>query len=138
MATIDITNETFAQTIQDNDMVLVDAWAEWCGACRQFAPIFEKASEDHKDVVFAKLDTEANQEISAALGIQSIPTLFLFREGILIFQQPGALPPAAIEDVLKQALVRQPEPVEWDEAAEEAAAAARLIKAETPATPVAH
>ena len=103
MATIDITNETFAQTIQDNDMVLVDAWAEWCGPCRQFAPIFEQVSEKHDDVAFAKLDTDANQEISAALGIQSIPTLFLFREGILIFQQPGALPPAAIEDVLKQA-----------------------------------
>lgn len=103
MATIDVTNETFAQTIQDNDIVLVDAWAEWCGPCRQFAPIFEKVSEQHDDVVFAKLDTESNQEISAALGIQSIPTLFLFREGILLFQQAGALPAQALDDLLRQA-----------------------------------
>lgn len=103
MATIDITNDTFAQTIQNNDIVLVDAWAEWCGPCRQFAPVFEKASEEHPDVVFAKLDTEANQEISAALGIRSIPTIFLFREGVLLFEQPGALPPQALSELLKQA-----------------------------------
>ena len=103
MATIDVTNETFAQTIQDNDIVLVDAWAEWCGPCRQFAPIFEQVSEQHSDVAFAKLDTDANQEISAALGIQSIPTLFLFREGILLFQQAGVMPPQALEDLLRQA-----------------------------------
>lgn len=103
MATIDVTNDTFAQTIQDNDIVLVDAWAEWCEPCRQFAPIFEQVSEKHDDVAFAKLDTDANQEISAALGIQSIPTLFLFREGILLFQQAGVLPPQALEDLLRQA-----------------------------------
>lgn len=103
MATIDVTNDTFAQTIKDNDIVLVDAWASWCGPCRQFAPIFEQVSEQHEDVVFAKLDTDANQEISAALGIQSIPTLFLFREGILLFQQAGVLPPQALEDLLRQA-----------------------------------
>lgn len=103
MATIDVSNDTFAQTIQDNDIVLVDAWAEWCTPCRQFAPIFEKVSEEHPDVAFAKLDTDANQEISAALGIQSIPTLFLFREGILLFQQPGVIPAQALEDLLRQA-----------------------------------
>lgn len=103
MATIDLTAEKFEETVLTDGIVLLDFWASWCGPCRQFAPVFEKASGQHDDVVFAKLDTEANQEISAALGIQSIPTLFLFREGILIFQQPGALPPAAIEDVLKQA-----------------------------------
>ena len=97
------TDANFKGELESGKAIVVDFWAEWCGPCRQFAPIFEKVSEQHDDVVFAKLDTESNQEISAALGIQSIPTLFLFREGILLFQQAGALPGQALEDLLRQA-----------------------------------
>lgn len=102
MSTIDVTEETFEQTVTQDGIVLVDAWAEWCGPCRAFAPTFEKASENHPDAVFAKLDTENNQGLAAALEIQSIPTLMAFRDGVLVFRQAGALPPAALENLMTQ------------------------------------
>lgn len=102
MATIDITGENFESTVSQDGIVLVDAWAEWCGPCKRFGPVFEKASEDHPDAVFAKLDTEANQDVAAGLQIQSIPTLMAFRDGILVFREAGALPPAALEDLISQ------------------------------------
>ena len=100
MATIDITEADFAPTIESNDIVLVDFWASWCGPCRMFAPTYEAASGKHPDVVFAKVDTEAEQRLSAAAGISSIPTLMAFREGVLVFSQPGALPAAGLEQVI--------------------------------------
>ena len=100
MSTIDVTETTFGETLAANDIVLVDFWADWCGPCKQFAPTYAAASEKHSDVVFAKVDTEAEQQLSAAAGIQSIPTLMAFREGVLVFSQPGALPPAALEEVV--------------------------------------
>jgi len=90
VSTVNVTEDTFTETIENNDIVIVDAWADWCGPCKAFAPTFEKASEQHGDITFAKLDTEANQGLSAALQIQSIPTLFAFREGILLGQTSGA------------------------------------------------
>ena len=102
MATIDITEETFQETISGDGITLVDAWAEWCGPCKRFGPVFEKASEEHPDATFAKLDTEANEDLAAKLQINSIPTLMVFRDGILVFREAGALPPAALEDLLKQ------------------------------------
>jgi len=103
VATVDLTEATFESAVSENDIVLVDWWASWCGPCRQFAPTFEAASEKNDDVLFGKVDTEAEQRLAAAAGIQSIPTLMIFREGVLIFSQPGALPPAALDDLIGQA-----------------------------------
>ncbi|RNE48065.1 thioredoxin [Corynebacterium alimapuense] len=102
MATIDLTESTFEKTVIGDGIVLVDAWASWCGPCRSFAPTYEKASEEHPDAVFGKLDTEANQNLAAALEIQSIPTLMIFREGVMVYREAGALPPAALEDLIGQ------------------------------------
>ncbi|MEZ5264869.1 MAG: thioredoxin [Acidimicrobiales bacterium] len=102
MSTIALTQDNFQQTIEGNDIVLVDWWAEWCGPCRMFGPIFEAASESHDDIVFGKVDTEAEQQLAAMACIQSIPMLMIFREGVLLFAQPGALPAAALEDLIGQ------------------------------------
>ncbi|HNM86104.1 MAG: thioredoxin [Mycobacterium sp.] len=102
MATQDLTAAQFNETINLNDIVLVDFWASWCGPCRAFAPTFAKASENHPDIVFAKVDTEAEQELASAAQIRSIPTLMAFKKGNLVFNQAGALPPAALEQLIQQ------------------------------------
>lgn len=100
MATVDITQDTLGQTIAENDIVLLDWWADWCGPCKQFAPTYEAASEKHEDIVFGKVDTEDQQMLAASAQISSIPTLMAFREGILVFSQPGALPSSALDQVI--------------------------------------
>jgi len=100
MATQNLTKDAFHQAVEKDGIVLVDWWAAWCGPCRAFGPIFERVSEKHPDAVFAKVDTEAEQELSAAFGIRSIPTLMIFRDRILLYAEPGALPEEALEELL--------------------------------------
>ena len=101
-ATVEITQQNFKQTVEKDGIVLIDWWAAWCGPCRMFAPVFEKASEEHPDIVFGKIDTEAEQSLAAQAQISSIPTLMAFRDGILLYAQPGALPAPALADLIDQ------------------------------------
>ncbi|WP_346844818.1 thioredoxin [uncultured Rothia sp.] len=101
MSTLEITQENLNQTVENSDILFLDFWADWCGPCKQFSPVYEEASDQHEDITFGKVDTEAQQELAAAAGITSIPTLMAFREGILVFSQPGALNNSQFDQVIK-------------------------------------
>ncbi|EST35698.1 thioredoxin [Streptomyces roseochromogenus] len=119
-STVELTKENFDETVSANDFVLIDFWAAWCGPCRQFAPVYEKAATDNPDLVFGKVDTEAQPELAAAFGIQSIPTLMIVRDKVAVYAQPGALPEAALADIIGQARKLDMDEVRKSIAAQEA------------------
>ncbi|WP_405057487.1 thioredoxin [Kribbella sp. NBC_01505] len=120
MATVELSQENFDEVVSGEGLVLVDFWAEWCGPCKMFGPVFEKSSEEHGDIKFAKVDTEAQQELAQAFQIQSIPTLMAVRDGVVLYSQPGALPAPALEDLIKQLRAVDMEEVRAQIAAHEA------------------
>jgi thioredoxin 1 len=121
MATINVGEKEFEKLVTESPIVFVDFWAEWCGPCKMFGPVFEAASEKHPDVVFAKVDTEAEQSLAGAAGITSIPTLMAFRDGILLFRQPGALPAPSLEELIGAIKAADMEEIKKEVAANEAA-----------------
>ena len=125
MTTKNLTFDDFESTVVDNPIVLVDFWASWCGPCRAFAPVFERSSETHPDVVHAKVDTQAERDLAAALEIRSIPTIMAFRDGVLVYSQPGAMHPAALEDLISRVKALDMTEVRAKIAARKAASASR-------------